>query len=178
MSELSQRSEEQNISSPDIAGLLKKPQIMPSDIEEIWNKAVNQGLNLSRTNLPNRVGVHDDGEIVVNLKPNATATDGLHELVHLQQFIQAKLDGVPISFLSQELPVVNRALVEIQAIDAELEYLRRLPDFYSDGLSYRLALAHRGVWENQLKLLGFQVPETILNPLSPDVSRTLPKISE
>ncbi|MCL4366942.1 hypothetical protein M1563_02130 [Patescibacteria group bacterium] len=178
MSELSQRSKEQNLSSPDIAGLLRKSQIVPSDIEEAWNKVVSQGLKMTRTNLPNRVGVHDDGEIVVNLKSNATVADGLHELVHLQQFIQAKLDGVPTSFLVQELPVVNRALIEIQAIDAELDYLKRLPDFYSDGLSYRLALAHRGVWENQLKLLGFQVPETILNPLSPDVGRDLPKISE
>lgn len=147
----------------------KRLPVSTVDVEQLLRIAQQNGLIITSSKLPSRVGVNAQGEIEMNLNPNATAGDAIHELIHVDQSEQAIASGVSPDHLSKDTNVVNRALAEIQAIEIEMKFVQSQPQ---QGQLAAVKM-HRDFWVKELEKAGYELPEKISNPLSPQIIESL-----
>jgi hypothetical protein len=158
---------------PDVQDRVRQG-IDEEEIINLWKESKENGVELTRTKKSTRVGFKN-GKVVANLRPDISPEDALHELVHVQQYLESIRSGVPLNALEQSIPPVTRAIIEIEATDAELVYLRsklNSPQETIEGVRQ-----HQEVWKKRLTNLGFEVPEKrIPAPFSPGLELSLKRI--
>lgn len=118
------------------------------------------------------VGFNEEGRLEVWLRPDEQAWGKLHELVHVQQYLEAYSQGIPLQHL-RDFPLENRALIEIQASRIESNFLDTLPSSSKVEYTKLGKQVYLQLWTDELKKLGFQVPDQITNPLSPQIRDSL-----
>lgn len=148
---------------PDV--ISEKDTLTSQRIDQIIVQAESDGLMVMEQGHFANTGFNSETGRLELVIPNSTYSVKAHELVHVQQMLEAKKAGLSTDFITSTKEEIN-VLRELQAIAVQKRFLERNgPEEDDDVIGISM---HDRFWRRRARELGVVLPEDIFsqNPYS------------